>query len=292
MSYYFEIWNKNKIKLNINDLYIKYFQKPKDVTVIEIQDLYDIYQDIEFLDYDINYKQNGYLIYQDVDVFSVYHPLGDSASCANGKIKSIKGYEFNHNIPTEFGSSGCPIIILYNNLDLIQVIGIHKKGNNKMGINCGTFIGEIINEINEEINNNVLDENIIEDFKEIKENKMIKAEKENYITAELYVNMMGLFHHIDILNSSEFYKYTNFDELEEKECEIMINDQLIKFNSHDYFVKFKIMGTYKIKYKFKYYLTKTNYMFSGCKYLINIDLSNFNTKNVTNMNNMFSDCSY
>jgi len=31
-------------------------------------------------------------------------------------------------------------------------------------------------------------------------------------------------------------------------------------------------------------------MFSGCKLLTNIDLSNFNTQNVTNMSDMFWGC--
>ena len=31
-------------------------------------------------------------------------------------------------------------------------------------------------------------------------------------------------------------------------------------------------------------------MFSGCKSLTNINLSNFNTQNVTNMSDMFSGC--
>ena len=32
------------------------------------------------------------------------------------------------------------------------------------------------------------------------------------------------------------------------------------------------------------------YMFSGCNSLTNIDLSIFNTQNVTDMNNMFNEC--
>ena len=31
-------------------------------------------------------------------------------------------------------------------------------------------------------------------------------------------------------------------------------------------------------------------MFCGCKSLINLNLSNFNTQNVTNMSNMFNNC--
>ena len=87
----------------------------------------DIFKDIEFLDYDTNYNQKGYSIYKDVDIFSVQHPFGDDAACASGKISAINGYEFNHKIPTEQGSSGCPIILLNQNINLIQVIGIQKR---------------------------------------------------------------------------------------------------------------------------------------------------------------------
>ena len=72
-----------------------------------------------------------------------------------------------------------------------------------------------------------------------------------------------------------------------KKCEIRINNELITFN---YFYKFKKKGKYQIKYSFKNYLTKTNYMFAYCYSLTNINLTNFNTQNVTNMSNMFNGC--
>ena len=37
-------------------------------------------------------------------------------------------------------------------------------------------------------------------------------------------------------------------------------------------------------------VTDMSYMFCGCSSLINIDLSNFNTQNVIDMNFMLSDC--
>ena len=77
------------------------------------------------------------------------------------------------------------------------------------------------------------------------------------------------------------------NEEEIKNCEIKINDILIPFT---YFHKFKNKGKYKIKYIFKQFLTKTDYMFFGCESLKNIDLSNFNTQNVTNMEGMFWVC--
>ena len=58
-----------------------------------------------------------------------------------------------------------------------------------------------------------------------------------------------------------------------------------------YLYKFTNKGKYIIKYSFYNYLSKTNNMFHECSSIINIDLSNFNIQNVTDMSYMFSDCS-
>ena len=49
-----EIWNKKKIKLNLNNRFYKYFEDPIDITVIQMKDSDEIYKYLEFLDYDIN----------------------------------------------------------------------------------------------------------------------------------------------------------------------------------------------------------------------------------------------
>ena len=148
-----EIYNQKIMKLLVNNRFIKYFEKPKDITIIEINNSDVIYDDIEFLNYDSNYKQNGYLIYKNVNVFTIQHPFGDSAAIASGVIVDVHNYEFLHNISTEHGSSGCPIILLNNNSNLIQVIGIHKCASYEKRLNGGTFIGEIIDQVN---NNQIL----------------------------------------------------------------------------------------------------------------------------------------
>ena len=169
-----QLLNEKKMKLDISNRYIQFLKEPKDTTIIQIKETDSIYKDIEFLGYDSNYKDNGYDIYKEIDVFTLQHPLGNGTSCASGIIKEInpvdyeidnkyfKLFEFAHNIPTEQGSSGCPIILLTKNINLIQVIGIHKEGNYEENINYGTFIGEIIKDINKNyINKN--DDNIIND---------------------------------------------------------------------------------------------------------------------------------
>ena len=74
--------------------------------MIEINESDNIYKEIKFLDYDTNC-----VMYENVDIFSNEHPLGDDAECASGRIINKNEYEFEHDIPTDNGSSGCPIIL-------------------------------------------------------------------------------------------------------------------------------------------------------------------------------------
>ena len=153
------------------------------MAIIEIKEKDEIYNDIIFLDYDYNGIHKGYSIYKEVDVFSIEHPNGKDASCASGMIINIFEYEFDHNIATDKGSSGCPIILLNNNINMIQVIGIHKEGDKKNKINGGTFIGEIFNN---DLNKDLKKEN-----------------NNNYITAEIYIKEEDINKNIRIINSYE-----------------------------------------------------------------------------------------
>ena len=142
-----EIWNHKKMHLNIINRDIKYIKKPKDITVIEIKKTDPIFNDVYILDYDTTYINKGYKIYKNTDIFSIEHPYGDDASCASGTVVEIDDYEFDHNVSTDNGSSGCPILLLNNNINLVKVIGIHKNADTEKNINGGTFIGEIFKEI-------------------------------------------------------------------------------------------------------------------------------------------------
>ncbi len=94
--------------------------------------------------------------------------------------------------------------------------------------------------------------------------------------------------HIFYIGSSKVLIDELMNEEEElNECEIQINNQSIKFN---YFHKFTQKGKYIIKYSFNNYLTKSNHMFNCCESLKIIDLSNFNTQNVTDICYMFREC--
>ena len=156
-----EIHNHKKMGLGINGRQCRYLKKPIDITAIEIKNTDELFNDIEFLEYDVNYQNSGYEIYKNNDVFSIQHPLGNNAACASGTIINMENYEFSHNISTKGGSSGSPIILLNNNPNFIRVVGIHKSSTEWQKINYGTFIGEIIKKIKN--NNNKQSQQINEE---------------------------------------------------------------------------------------------------------------------------------
>ncbi len=132
-----------------------------------------------------------------------------------------------------------------------KVIGIHK-GFIKEGYNIGTFLKSVLDELN----------------------------PSNYIISDICVP--------EIKDINTDIKIIGSYGLDENECEIEIDDQLIPFN---YYYKFKDVGYFTIKYSFSNNLTNTDNMFNGCSCIKNIDLSNLNTKNITSMNSMFKGCS-
>ena len=64
-----EIHNKKIMQLKFKNRKTNYLKKPKDIAMIEIKESDNIYKDIVFLDYDTNYIDRGYIIYENVDVF-------------------------------------------------------------------------------------------------------------------------------------------------------------------------------------------------------------------------------
>ena len=240
-----EIYNKKKINIELNSRYIKFYKRPIDISVIEIKEKDGIDKEIEYLNHDINYKVIGYSKYKEMEVISLGYPFGEELSAGIGKIIDIKGYEFEHNIPTEQGSSGAPIILL----NLKMVIGIHKYGDLKKNINVGTFIGEIYNENNikniDKEEDKILNENNIKKEKVIDERYILNLSFKNLgdegiqnlinykdiIVLDLSINNISdikvlekvKFNKLEILNLSEnkisnninILENVNFKELKE-----------------------------------------------------------------------------
>ena len=268
---YLKVYIKNNyhiININKDSKIYSSIADEYDIMIIKInKDNKDIRN---YLEIDSNiYKEDSLLTYQNEDIYILHYPNNsEKAYISYGNGIEQKGeYDIKHKCNTIQGSSGAPILSLLTN----KVIGIHKGFMTEEVFNIGTFLKFPLDEF-EQIN--------------------------NYIIAELYITDGFINEDIRILNSYEevtkiYIIGNNLKEEEyrnEKEinkCRITINDEPIPFN---YFHKFESKGKYIIKYSFMNYLTKINQMFWNCPHFKNIDLSNFKTQKVTNMNGMFQDC--
>ena len=183
-----EIFDGKNFDLQLNDIQKKFYEKPKDITLIKVNDLIkkEKFQNVQFLDIDDDYKiKKNFNIYLQENVFSFGYPFGKDIECSPGKITKITDIEFEHNCDTDPGYSGSPIFLSSNS----KVIGIHKLGIVNKKINAGTFLGKIdeFNEDKEEENKE--EENIFEG-----EKGFYKIEKKvNSIT----VSSTGFLCHIE-----------------------------------------------------------------------------------------------
>jgi len=149
---------KKVITLNSKERFIRCFNKPKDITVIELKN-YDYIPDHKFLLPDLEYK-NGYYNYNKQKFYLAGYPGVNNnhdgeRHISSGRIIDIywnnNNIEFKHTLDSKKGSSGSPICLLSNG----KVIGVNKAhikqspyGN--FSINVGTFIGVIIDELEKE----------------------------------------------------------------------------------------------------------------------------------------------
>ena len=202
--------NKKDIGLKLQNHHIKYFRK-LDITLIEIKDSDEICNEIKFLTYDLNYIL-GYEIYKNGYIFTVGYPNGEE-SYGSGRIFDIENYRFYHTIPTSFGSSGSPIMLLNDSINEIRVIGIHIGAMKRTNLKFGNLIAEILVEEKEEFINpekikkdicliqflsgdqhvnifitckvkdnfSVLEEKLYNDFTDLKNKNIIFLAKENII---------------------------------------------------------------------------------------------------------------
>ena len=76
-------------------------------------------------------------------------------------------------------------------------------------------------------------------------------------------------------------------ELDETNTEIYISGKKVKFQR--YFIPEK-EGIYSIIIYFNYPMNDCSFMFYGCDNILTIDLSSFNSQNITNLKSMFMFC--
>ena len=256
--------NDNKIRkdLKIEDYYtnIEY-----DTTIIEINDndekINYLEIDDEIFDENINLNNKSIYIIQ-------YPKYGNEqkGAVSYGILNGIKDqYKIMHYCSTDHGSSGSPILKLSNK----KIIGIHIGSEIKNNYNRGILLKYPINEY---LNKNNNDNNEIKlkvkvEKADINEDIYFLWDNENYCLGE----------------TSSILE----EELNEKNTEIFINNRKYKYKRS---FKAEKEGLYEIKIKFNIKIKDCAGMFSGCSNLTNIDLSSFDTKNVTNMSHMFYYC--
>ena len=238
----------------------RYTDKDIDYTCIEIFDEDNIEQ---FYYIDPRVFKNDPSLFFDEDIFVLHYPKGGDLSFSLGKIKDVKNSRIYHNCSTKGGSSGSPIVSRYN----LSIIGLHY-GTKKKEFNHAREISCILNDI--------------------------KIKCNNFIIAEFEIDKENINKDFRIINSFENSKLEfkisdkNINPNEKEimdNCIIEVNNKPIPFSyNYKHSKEEKII----IKYTFLNYLKDINSMFRGCYLLKSIDLSNFKSKQVNNMNFLFS----
>ena len=257
-------FNEDKIIKLINIIPERnfYTSEKYDVTIIEILPNEDnIHQFLEFNEDKAIEKEENSL---NLNIYVLQYPNADTSSTSYGFINKINEFEIEHKCSTETGSSGGPIILL----NTFKVIGVHKgSSKNKEQINYGTLLRYPILEFNS-INNEII----------IK----IKIE-ENDINKDIYIlNNPNHTNEDGIKN-----KYNGLKELTKTNTLMFINNEKVEYKKYK---KFHKKGIYEIKITLKNNLVNAFCMFLGCKNIIDIDLSKFETRYINNMCAMFDGC--
>ena len=313
--------NDDNIEKNIliDDSRLIFTDEEIDITIIEIK-YFD--QIIHFLDIDEDIvteeKQDNNISYGNENIYILQYPIGEKASYSVGRIKDILGFNINYYCNTNFGSSGSPILLLSK----FKVIGVHKQ-RSKYNFNRGTFIKVAIDKLNSQ--NKILIKSI-----NINKSLSYYQKKEFQYLKDLANNKINLLQFTKLMNELFSNNYNNinknqnnniiemtltnteevkdiyflgntfyFDkfghkhyndglkELNDSNVELYINDLETKFKNHLIFSR----ANFNIKMIIKIKITSCKNMFNGCSNLTKIDLSSFDTENVTDMSGMFHGCS-
>ena len=265
----------NNIKtLNIDENDIIYISPVDkfDIIIIKLEE--DI---TNYLELDENiFTNDSEKIYENESIYILHYPKGDKAcvSYGYGFSKSKENNDFVYKCDINSGSLGAPILNIATN----KVIGINKGIISNNEYIKGTFLKYPLNELNikkSNPNNDILINN--------ETNKTLVSMNE--IRIEVKINKEDINKNIHFLDNTVFNSYLN--ELNQLNTELYINDN--KFEYQKYFIPEK-EGVFNIKLKINTCIKGCSHMFYGCKNIINIDLSSFNSKNINNMSFMFYDC--
>lgn len=204
ITIYYGNKNENEKCIKLNKRFIKCYNKPIDITIVEIVESDHIPED-KYLIPDMNYK-NGYDIYLKKKIYKLYlagypHVINSEGEkhISSGYITEIKSFNFVHTLDTRKGSSGSPICIIDNR----NLIGIHTGGDSNKKINYGTFIGIILDNLE---NENIKEHKKVQNNIDFKLKNYISYSQKNNTEKNLYINPQI----INIEKIDKYYsKYSN-----------------------------------------------------------------------------------
>ena len=261
-------YQQKVITLDITEKRNAFTDEKLDYTCVEIFDEDGINN---FFEIDINDFKNKKLL-KNQEIFILQYNNNRLLAFSSGKILYIGDNKIIHSCVTVDGSSGSPLI---------------RRNRNQLNFVVGIHVGTIRD--HKFPNIAIPFDNILEDLKL----KIIKSSKIKIIA---HINIPEDNYKVRIINSSEEHErddklkidYSNIlkNEKEIKNCMIFINNNKIDFTYYYTFNK----GFYEIIYIFHNLLNSTNFMFYDCRDLYDLDLTSFNTQNVTNMSFMFYRC--
>ena len=284
----------NEIKITFNDnkkeKLIKiegprriYASKKDDITIIEIIDS-DKLKNYDALEIDENiynclyYDYNNfYNKYNNKTIYILHYPEGNIINFSKNIIVDIdKNNNIYHFCATEGGSSGAPIL----NLENFKVIGIHQGHSY---FEKEIFRDEIKLKYQNDFNK---DNKLLCNVGKILKEPIINFLK-NKITLTLKINIKDIDKKIYFLQNPVFGFEKEEYKININNFVIFINDKI--YENKNYFVT-KTVGIYHIKLFIKNNIHNCHKLFINCENILNIDLSSFDTKNVTDMSWMFYGC--
>ena len=118
-------------------------------------------------------------------------------------------------------------------------------------------------------------------------NEYFKTDPEkNFFSSSFEISTNDVNKGVAIMNYNNDAKSINLKEIKDF-CQMYLNEEKIPFNFEYNFPK---PGNYNFKISYKFALVNTSHMFFGCKTLLSLDLSNFDTSHCKNMASMFFGC--
>ena len=213
--------------------------KKYDITILEIKEN-DHLNGISFLEIDDKiFIEDPNTFFKNKSIYSIHYPKGEKVEYSIGIIKGISEDKYNirHLCSTETGSSGCPLINLYNH----KVIGVHKGNDKGKNWNLGTLLGEPILLLNKKyyVNNDIFNQNQngrIESHQINLNNNIINSNKQIINTNQnLYNNIINnnnqrINLHKKLYNNIISYNYLQIQQTQEDHPINNIYTQLPNYN--------------------------------------------------------------